>query len=381
MTAVTVRRLEIRAFGGPEVVRLVEDAALPEPGPGEVRIRVEASSLVFTDVLIRRNLYPVLKPTLPVTLGYDLVGRIDGVGPGVTGWRSGDRVADLVQVGGNATHVVRPAATLVEVPQHLDATRVEPLILSYLTAYQALFREAEAKPGDVVLVYGASGAVGQAALDLCRAFGLRAVGVASARREEAVTGLGATFVAYDEPDAAGRLDRLASERHGFKVIVDAARGEALGAVLARLAPGGRLVALGFSAPFRAAGRAGHARPGLLALLRLGVDFLRIKWLSSRPGASGRVAFYDIADRRARHPDWFRSDLAALFTLLDDGAIAPRVQRVFALDEAVEAHRLIEAGEVEGRLVLDPGLPMGAAAVDALRAASPQAAAPPRRTTG
>ncbi|MEY3272594.1 MAG: hypothetical protein RLZZ341_1495, partial [Pseudomonadota bacterium] len=74
-------------------------------------------------------------------------------------------------------------------------------------------------------------------------------------------------------------------------------------------------------------------------------------------------------------------LAALFTLLDDGAIAPRVQRVFALDEAVEAHRLIEAGEVEGRLVLDPGLPMGAAAVDALRAASPQAAAPPRRTTG
>jgi NADPH:quinone reductase-like Zn-dependent oxidoreductase len=90
-----------------------------------------------------------------------------------------------------------------------------------------------------------------------------------------------------------------------------------------------------------------------------------------------VAFYDIADRRARHPDWFRSDLAGLFTLLDDGAIAPRVQRVFALDEAVEAHRLIEAGEIEGRLVLDPGLPMGAAAVDALRAASPQAAAPTR----
>jgi NADPH:quinone reductase-like Zn-dependent oxidoreductase len=373
---VTVRRLEIRAFGGPEVIRLVEDAALPEPGPGEVRIRVEASSLVFTDTLIRRNLYPVLKPALPVTLGYDLVGRIDGVGSGVTRWRSGDRVADLVQFGGNATHVVRPAATLVQVPQELDATRVEPLILSYLTAYQALFREAGAKPGDAVLVYGASGAVGQAALDLCRAFGLHAVGVASARRERAVTGLGATFVAYDEPDASGRLDRLASERRGFKVIVDAARGEALGAVMARLAPDGRLVALGFSAPFRAAGRAGHARPGLPALLRLGLDFLRIKRLASRPGAPSRVVFYDIADRRARHPDWFRSDLAALFTLLGDGAIAPRVQRVFALDEAVEAHRLIEAGEVEGRLVLDPGLPLGAAAVDALCAASPQAAAPP-----
>jgi NADPH:quinone reductase-like Zn-dependent oxidoreductase len=366
--AAPARRLEIRAFGGPEVIRLVEDAALPEPGPGEVRIRVEASSLVFTDMLIRRNLYPVLKLTLPLTLGYDLVGRIDGVGPGVTRWRSGDRVADLVQRGGNATHVVRPAAQLVAVPQGLDATRAEPLILSYLTAYQALFREAEAKRGDAVLVYGASGAVGLAALDLCRAFGLRAVGVASARRESTVTGLGAAFVAYDEPDAAGKLDRLTREMHGFRVIVDAARGEALGAVLARLAPDGRLVALGFSAPFRAAGRAGHARPGLLAQLRLGLDFLRIKWLSARPGASGRVAFYDIADRRARHPDWFRSDLSALFTLLEEGAIAPRVQRVFALDEAAEAHRMIEAGEVEGRLVLDPGLPVGTASLDGLRSA-------------
>ncbi len=79
-----VRRLEIRAFGGPEVIQLVEDAALPQPGPGEVRIRVEASSLVFTDTLIRRNLYPVLKLTLPLTLGYDFVGRIDGVGANVT---------------------------------------------------------------------------------------------------------------------------------------------------------------------------------------------------------------------------------------------------------------------------------------------------------
>jgi NADPH:quinone reductase-like Zn-dependent oxidoreductase len=138
-----------------------------------VRIRVEASSLVFTDMLIRRNLYPVLELRLPLTLGYDVVGCIDAVGPGVTSWRIGDRVADLTQVGGNATHVVRPAERLVEVPHRLVATQAEPLILSYLTAYQALFREAEAKPGDPVLIYGASGAVGLAALDLCRAMGCR----------------------------------------------------------------------------------------------------------------------------------------------------------------------------------------------------------------
>ena len=347
-----VRRLEIQAFGGPEVIRLVDDVELPQPGAGEVRIRSEASSLVFTDMLIRRNLYPVLKLTLPLTLGYDVVGRVDGVGPGVTRWRIGDRVADLSQIGGNATHLVRPAAMLVAVPEGLDATRAEPLILSYMTAYQALFREAEAKPGDPVLIYGASGAVGLAALDLCRALGLPAVGVASAKRQQAVTGLGAAFVAYDEADAAGKLDRLSREFKGFKAILDAARGEALSTVLARLAPGGRLVALGFSAPFRNAYRAGHAQPGVLARLGFALDFLRIKWLSARSGAARRVTFYDISARRSRHPGEFQDDLSTLFGLLEAGRIEPRIQRVFGLQEAVEAHRLIEAGRVEGRLVLD-----------------------------
>ncbi len=239
----TVRRLEITAFGGPEVVRLVEDAALPQPGAGEVRIQVETSSLAFTDTLIRRQLYPVLKLRLPLTLGYDVVGRIDAVGPGVTQWRVGDRVADLTQLGGNASHLVRPAATLVRVPQGLDAAQAEPLILSYMTAYQALFREARVQPGDHVLILGASGAVGLAALDLCRAFKPMAVGVASARREQSVTELGAIFVAYDQADAAGKLDSLSRDLEGFKAIVDAARGEPLSATMARLAPGGTLVVL------------------------------------------------------------------------------------------------------------------------------------------
>jgi NADPH:quinone reductase-like Zn-dependent oxidoreductase len=352
MPAMPVKRLEIRAFGGPDIIRIVEDPALPEPGEGEVRIKAEASSLVFTDMLIRRNLYPVLKLTLPLTLGYDVIGRIDSVGPGVTRWRIGDRVADLTQIGGNATHLVRPAASLVAVPDGLDATRAEPLILSYMTAYQALFREAEVKPGDPVLVCGASGAVGLAALDLCRAFGLRAVGVASARREAAVTGLGAAFVAYDAAGASAKLDRLSRDLNGFKAIIDAARAEGLSALMARLAPGGRLVVLGFSAAFRRAHEAGGAQPGVLARLGFSADFLRIKWMAARSGASRRVTFYDIAAQRARHPDWFEHDLSTLFDLLGEGRIAPCVQRVFGLEDAIEAHRLIEAGQVEGRLVLD-----------------------------
>lgn len=351
-TPQSVKRLEIRGFGSPEVIRLVEDAEAPEPRTGEVRVKAEASSLVFTDTLIRRNLYPVLKLTLPLTLGYDVIGRIDAVGPGVTQWRVGDRVADLTRIGGNATHLLRPAGSLVAVPQGLEATQAEPLILSYMTAYQALFRDADTKPGDAVLVYGASGAVGLAALDLCRAFGVRAVGVASARRKQVVTALGAAFVAYDEAEAAAKLDRMAREVNGFSTIIDAARGEALSAVMARLAPDGRLVALGFSGAFRHANRVGKAQPSLLARLRFGFDFLRIKWLSSRSGATRRVSFYEISDRRAEHPDWFKADLSSLFALLEKGRIAPRIQRVFGMGEAAEAHRLIEVGQVEGRLVLD-----------------------------
>lgn len=362
-----VRRLEIRAFGGPEVIQVVEDPALPEPGAGEVRIKAEASSLVFTDMLIRRNLYPVMKPTLPLTLGYDVIGRIDGIGPGVTRWRTGDRVADLTQIGGNATHLLRPADTLVAVPEGLDATRAEPLILSYMTAYQALFREAEVKAGDPVLICGASGAVGLAALDLCRAFGLRAVGVASARREAIVTGLGAAFVAYDEPGAATQLERLSRDLNGFRAILDAARGEGLSTLLTRLAPGGRLVVLGFSAAFRRAHEATGAPPGLMARLGFAADFLRIKWMATRSGGSRRVTLYDISAQRARHPDWFEHDLSTLFNLLGEGRIAPRVQRVLGLAEAVEAHCLIEAGQVEGRLVLDMTSPTGDGVPDKLRA--------------
>jgi len=348
---VSFQRLEVQAFGGPDVIQWVQDETLPEPGTGEVRIRVEASSLVFTDMLIRRNLYPVLKLTLPLTLGYDFVGRIDRIGPGVTRWRVGDRVADLIQLGGNATHLVRPAASLVAVPQGLEATQVEPLILSYMTAYQALFREGGAKAGDAVLICGASGAVGLAALDLCRAFGVRAVGVASAKREQVVTRMGAAFVAYDQVKSGLRLDRWSRGLGGFAVVLDAARGEALSSLMARLAPAGRLVVAGFTAAFRAGQRAGKWR-GLMAKLGLGFDFVRIKSMSSMPFVSQRVVFYDVSGQRAEHPEHFQDDLTMLLSLLEAGRIAPRVQRVFGLDEAIEAHRLIETGQVEGRIVLD-----------------------------
>ncbi len=346
------RRLIVEAFGGPEVVRVVPDASAPTPGVGEVRIRVEASSLVFTDMLIRRDLYPVMELKLPLTLGYDLIGRIDAVGEGVTAFSPGDRVADLTQIGANADYVCRPAEGLVAVPDGLDAVQAEPLILSYLTAYQSLLRFGKAARGDTVLIYGASGGVGLAALDLCRALGINAVGVASAQREALIRGYGARFVAYDNPNAARQLDQIAREIGGFAAILDPARGERLGIVLARLKPRGRFVAAGFSAALRRAKGQFTGLTGLIGKIGFGLQFLTVKIKAARSRKTGRVLFYDISETRQKNPDWFHEDLTALFGMLSESAIHPLVEGVFKIDEAAEAHRRIEAGDVQGRLVMD-----------------------------
>ncbi|WP_373513394.1 alcohol dehydrogenase catalytic domain-containing protein, partial [Persicitalea sp.] len=114
------RRVIATAFGAPDLIRIINETSLPEPQTGEVRIRVEASSVVSTDTFIRRGLYPFLSVEPPFTLGYDVVGVIDKVGEGVTGFQPGLRVADLSQIGGNADYCIRPATHLVPVPDRID---------------------------------------------------------------------------------------------------------------------------------------------------------------------------------------------------------------------------------------------------------------------
>src|SRR5262245_40781002 len=162
------RVVQVGRFGGPDEVEVV-DAPLPTAGRDEVRVRVLASSVVYTDALIRRHLYPqtaALRP--PFVLGYDVVGEIDQLGDGVRGFRIGDRVADLTVVGSNATYRTLRADRLSRVPAGLDAAEAAALILSWTTAYQLLHRAARIKRGQRVLVQGAAGAVGQALLVLGR---------------------------------------------------------------------------------------------------------------------------------------------------------------------------------------------------------------------
>ena len=169
MTEPRNRVVQVRRFGDPDGLEVV-DVPLPTAGQGEVRVRVLASGVEYTDVVIRRHLYAqTMRRRPPFVMGYDLVGEIDQLGDGVRGFQVGERVADMTVVGSNAAYCTLRADHLARVPAGVDAAEAAALILSWTTAYQLLHRAARVQRGQRVLVHGAAGAVGQAPLVTSRA--------------------------------------------------------------------------------------------------------------------------------------------------------------------------------------------------------------------
>ena len=159
-----MKRVVVDHYGGPEVLKVVEDDD-PRPGPGEVLVRVLAAGVSFTDSQLRAGTYlGVPKP--PFTPGYELVGVVEELGPGCSRLRVGDRIGALTVWGADAERVCVPEADAVEVPEDLDPAEVLSLLFPYMTAYQVLHRMAKVKSGETVLVHGAAGRVGIAALEL-----------------------------------------------------------------------------------------------------------------------------------------------------------------------------------------------------------------------
>jgi NADPH:quinone reductase-like Zn-dependent oxidoreductase len=333
------RVVQVRRFGEPDGLEVV-DAPLPPAGRGEVRVRVLASSVQYTDVLIRRHLYPqTIHHRPPFVIGYDVIGEIDQLGDGVSGLQVGDRVADMTVVGSNAAYRTLRADHLARVPAGLDAAEAATLILSWTTAYQLLHRAARVQRGQRVLVHGAAGAVGQALLSLGGLSGIELWG--TARREHAalIRELGATPIDYQREDFTRVLPG------GFDVVFDGIAEDGYRRSFAALKRGGLLCAYGYSAGVQA------KRPMLTMLMWIARLYLW-RWL---PGGK-RACFYSINVMRARHPAWFREDLERLFGLLATRVIRPRVAERISFDEVAEAHRRLEAGGLEGKLVLCPDLP-------------------------
>ena len=355
----TWQKISISQFGGPEVLDLIEESTIPEPGPGEVRIKVLAAGTGFTDIFIRRGRYPDYKGPLPFIPGYDIVGLVDKVGPGVASPREGQTVADLCVVGGYTQYAIRPAQFLVPVPDGVDPAEAVCIPLAYLTAFQMLTRYRQLAPGATILAIGASGTVGTGLLDLARHFGLNAIGTCSAANMPIVEGFGAKAIDYRDGDFVDALHKLTA---GVDVVFDAIGGAHFARSYACLASGGLLV--GYGSQTMADGREG--------LLSAGLGLARLKlWDTFNVAFRRRCAkWYSITSRRKTHPEEFKADMAALFALLRHGAIHPVVIDRLPLAAAPDIHTRIDAGGLGGKIVLTPWPPKPDNTAAALSADAP-----------
>jgi NADPH:quinone reductase-like Zn-dependent oxidoreductase len=342
------QHLRISAFGGPEVLQMAEEPAIPDPGPREVRIKVLAAGTGFTDTMIRRGRYPDFKGPLPFTPGYEIVGAVEKTGSGVTAPLEGQLVADLCVTGGYAQYAVRPARFLVPVPDGVDLGEAVCIPLAYLTAFQMLTRYRNLRPGAIILVIGASGTVGTALLDLARHLGLKAIGTCSSANLPVVRRFGATAIDYQEGDFVTSVGRLTADRPkgpGVDIAFDAIGGAQFNRSFACLAPGGLLV--GYGSQTMAVGGE--------SLIAAGLGLARLKlWSAFSYFLGGRRAvFYSVTSRRSTRLGEFTADMATLFQLLRTGVIHPVVIDRLPLAAASEVHARIDRGGLGGKIVLLP----------------------------
>jgi NADPH:quinone reductase-like Zn-dependent oxidoreductase len=236
-------RVIVTHYGGPDTLQVIEEER-PEPKLGEVRVKVLAAGVSLPDVLAREGIHPET-PRVPYTPGWDLVGIVDKIGESVSGLELGQAVAAMPISGCYAQFVCLPQRKFIPVPGGLDPAEAVAVVLNYITAYQMLYRSAKAKPGQRVLIHGASGGVGTALLQLGRLAGVEMYGTCSAQAAEVVKELGATPIDYRNSDFVQEIRRLADD--GVDVVFDGIGGNNLWRSREALREGGRVVVYGFQA--------------------------------------------------------------------------------------------------------------------------------------
>ncbi|MFF4173880.1 zinc-binding dehydrogenase [Streptomyces sp. NPDC001744] len=326
--------------GTPEERIHTDGGPRPAPGKDRVLVEVEAAGVSFAEVQMLQHLHP-FPPAFPFVPGYDLVGRIVEVGPGVTGWKTGDRIAAMPRQGAWQRFVELPAKTLAAVPATLDAAVAVALVVNGVTAYQMLHRLTRPRPGGTVLVHGASGGVGALLTQLAVHHGLRVIGTASPAKHDAVRELGAEPLDYRTPDLAAAVRALAPE--GVQAVFDHIGGRGLDAGWAMLAPGGTLVSFDSSVAGYRPGQ--WFRPHVPALRRTAARFFaRLLGLTG----GRRMSMYYVKPG----PD-FNADYAELCRLAEDGVLTPRIAGRHPLDGAAAAVRALLDGSSVGKHVLTP----------------------------
>jgi NADPH2:quinone reductase len=345
----THKRIIVHRYGGPEELQLVEEE-IPEPKVGEARVRVLAAGVSLPDVMMREGIHPET-PKLPFTPGWDLVGVVDRLGEGASGIEPGQLVAALPIHGAYAEYVCLPARDLVPVPAGLDPALAVSLVLNYVTAYQMMHRSAKVRPGQRVLIHGASGGVGTALLQLGRLAGLEMYGTCSARGASAVSTLGGIPIDYQNQDFVQEIRRRTGD--GADAVFESIGGTHIWRSRKALRPGGKVVAYGLTGSLQQ-GRQAKGRPGRRNRLHgvaIFAVYILAGWLF--PGRK-RVVPYSIQWLMRAKRAWFREDLVALLELLREKKIKPIIAERILLADARRAHELLGKGGVTGKLVLVTG---------------------------
>lgn len=334
--AQTYRATVLTGKGGPERLQ-VQELPVPEPEPGEVRVRVRASGVGSTDIIMRRGSY-AFAPKIPFVPGYEVVGDVEVLGAGVQKLRIGQRVAALAVYGGYGEVVVRRASEFVPVPNGLDDADVVALLLNYASAFQMIERVAKPERGQLALVTGANGGVGSALLELLRVRGIRALGAASPAKYDLISSYGATPI----PSRGGPIDVAvhAIAPQGVDAAFDVVGAHGTLECIRATRRGGTVVGYGFMGTMRN----GKQRTDLVLLT------LFLALIGTRL-AGRRGAFYGITALHRRDPRPFEEDLQKLFGLLAAGQIRPRIAARLPLLEARRGNEMLEAGGLEGKIVL------------------------------
>jgi NADPH2:quinone reductase len=316
-----------KQFGPPDSL-LVEDLPSPRAGPGEAVISVKAASLNFPDVLIIQNKYQ-FKPPLPFSPGSELAGVVKEIGPGVQGWRPGDKVIAFTTYGAFAEEVKTDASRLVPLPEKMDFVTGAAFLLTYATTDHALRDRAALAADETLLVLGAAGGVGLAAIEIGKALGARVIACASSEDKLAVCrshGADAT-INYATEDLRERIKAL-TEGRGVDVVYDPVGGPYTEPAFRSLAWRGRHLVVGFAA-------------GEIPKLPLNLALLK--------GASVVGVFW--GDFARRQPKEFAQSIGQLARWYADGKLKPHVSHTMPLEKAAEALKLMAARQVKGKLVL------------------------------
>jgi synaptic vesicle membrane protein VAT-1 len=340
----TMRAIWITKAGGPEALELRETAD-PEPGPGQVRIRVRAAGLSFADVMAAQGLYPDA-PKPPCVVGYEAAGVVDALGDGTRGYAVGARVLALTHFGGHADVVCVPGQQVFEIADGMSFEEAAAIPLNYLTAYHLLFRVANVRRGERVLVHMAAGGVGTAVLQLCRTVEeLVIFGTASAAKHEVLRAEGCAHpIDYRAVDYAAEVRRLTGGE-GVDVVLDPLGGRDWRKGLKLLRPGGRLVAFGFANLAKGERRS----PAQVASQVLGIPLLTPLQLMAHNRTVSGVNLGRLWGEVAI----LREELQAVLALWDEGRIRPHIDAAYPFAEAAAAQRRLLRRQNIGKILLTP----------------------------